>query len=347
MLPRHRSGVGRPLIRSRGRRRRAYPRSQVTNRRSRKAAPAISAVASWVAGVRPGRSRRFRLRPSDCRRRARRCGSRGCRSRRRRGPHRCRFRWRRCCGARLDLIGRRPRWRCAVRRMAGIGNRRFLLERGRARRRGALFYFSGRHDALAGEFARPRGCRDRRASMIDRRQKRLIRARGFFVLDLSGRGRHMLLMREGFLFVRGPGRGAASAAVEARSGRVGVDDDGLVVDVGDPDTAEIVDGPIVGEHPVVPVSTLVTFAAISVAVIHAAVKADMRSPIACVPGIGAVLPAPVTRRPKQTDRGRFNPGARNPIIAIRAIRPEAGRPDVARRRNSQAARKPAIPEASM
>ena len=60
-------------------------------------------------------------------------------------------------------------------------------------------------------------------------------------------------MREGLLFGRGPRRGPAGAAVEARPGHV-VDDDGLVIDVGDGDSAEIIDGPVIGEHPVVPVA---------------------------------------------------------------------------------------------
>ena len=128
-------------------------------------------------------------------------------------------------------------------------------------------------------------------------------------------------------------RRSTGSSVETRSGRVGVDDDGLVVDVGDRDAAEIVDGPVIGEHAVVPVSAFVTDAGIPVAVIHAAIVADMRSPIARIPGIDVVLPAPVAWRPEQSDRGRANRGAGNPIIAVRAIRPEAGRPDVARRGN--------------
>src|ERR1700683_1250771 len=69
---------------------------------------------------------------------------------------------------------------------------------------------------------------------------------------------------------------------------------------------------------------------IAEAVVDAAVEADFRSPVARVPQIRAVVPAPIARGPEQTNRGRFDPCARNPeISAVVAVAPVAGRPDVA------------------
>jgi hypothetical protein len=63
------------------------------------------------------------------------------------------------------------------------------------------------------------------------------------------------------------------------------------------------------------------------AVVHAAVVAHMRTPIAGMEDIHSVLPAPVVGRPQQAGRGRGNPGAGNPIVAaVLVVGPIAGRP---------------------
>jgi hypothetical protein len=107
-----------------------------------------------------------------------------------------------------------------------------------------------------------------------------------------------------------------------------VDDDRLVVDVGYISHVNVGHAPVVIEAVSAPVATVVTVAGIAVAVIDAAIKADVRSPVAVVPSIKTVIPAPVAGSPKHSD-GSHHPGAGNPIVAFVVIPcPITRRPDI-------------------
>src|SRR6202034_320796 len=67
---------------------------------------------------------------------------------------------------------------------------------------------------------------------------------------------------------------------------------------------------------------------VAVAVIDAAVEADLRAPIAFMPGVFASSEAPIARRPKLSHAGGNNPGARHPIVAIVAVLIIAGCPNI-------------------
>jgi hypothetical protein len=122
------------------------------------------------------------------------------------------------------------------------------------------------------------------------------------VLCLSWRGCSMLLIRRRLFLSGRPSSYASAAAVEADTGDIrSVDDYRFVIDVGDVDGAEIVDSSIVGEDAVIPISALVAYATIAETIVDAAVKADVRTPVTCVPNIKPVSPTPVARRPKQSD----------------------------------------------
>jgi hypothetical protein len=128
-------------------------------------------------------------------------------------------------------------------------------------------------------------------------------------------------------------RRAAGAAIVTHVGRV-VDDDGLVIDVGDRHVRDVVDAAVVEEIAAPPIAALVAFASIAEAIRHSAVEADFRAPIAFVKGIDAVVPAPISRRPQQFRLWRQRPCARHPVIAGNVIPgPIAGRPDVTWRRD--------------
>src|SRR5690242_7719722 len=104
---------------------------------------------------------------------------------------------------------------------------------------------------------------------------------------------------------------------------------GPAVRVPDARIADVVDLTVIEEPSVLPIAALVARAGVAVAVVDAAVEADMRPPIAGVPEIGAVAPTPPRRRPIEPDRGRKHPGARHPVVVILAVGPVAGCPDVA------------------
>ena len=99
----------------------------------------------------------------------------------------------------------------------------------------------------------------------------------------------MRLAREGLLLRRRPGVEAVRAAVEADVHPV--DDDRLVVG-DDMDAADIGEGAVVIEDAMGPEAADEASADIAEAVIDAAVKADMRSPIPGMPDIKPAAPAP-------------------------------------------------------
>jgi hypothetical protein len=109
-----------------------------------------------------------------------------------------------------------------------------------------------------------------------------------------------------FLLGSRPRGNSAFAAVIADAGRGSVDD-GLVVDVVDDSGVHAVDRGVVEEVSAIPIAALIANAAISEAVVDAAVESYLRAPPSCIPYIGAVTPAPVARSPQETNLGRGQP----------------------------------------
>src|SRR6516164_5048417 len=170
------------------------------------------------------------------------------------------------------------------------------------------------------------------ALIVVERQRWIFR-RHLHVLRLLRSRRHVLLVGGGNLLRRLLGRRAAGTAIVAHVGGV-VDDDSLVVDVGDLHVRDVVDGAVVKESAAAPIAALVALAGIAEAIGYAAVEADFWAPIAFVKRIDAVVPAPVSRRPQQPWLRRQYPRARHPVIAGVVIPgPIAGRPDVTWRRD--------------
>lgn len=83
---------------------------------------------------------------------------------------------------------------------------------------------------------------------------------------------------------------------------------------------------------VVPAPAVIVVSKISIAVVHAAIKAHLRTPVSGVPFIAGVRPSPISRCPQQPRFRSLNPRPRNPIIAISAPRPVARSPDIVRGR---------------
>ena len=104
-------------------------------------------------------------------------------------------------------------------------------------RRGSWLGFPCSYDALAGELARL-GCRsDCRAAVVLGGEQRSVCARKMLLLGLRGRRSNVVILRSSLLLRRRLSRDSTSAAVEAHSRDVVVDDR-LVIDVGDSDAAE-------------------------------------------------------------------------------------------------------------
>ena len=79
-----------------------------------------------------------------------------------------------------------------------------------------------------------------------------------------------------------------------------------------------------------PSSAPVAVSGVAITVINASIKADMRSPVTLVKRVCAVVPAPPSRCPKQTDLRWSDPDARDPVIivVIGIPAPVAWSPDV-------------------
>jgi len=132
-------------------------------------------------------------------------------------------------------------------------------------------------------------------AVVKRRTQLSVTGSGMFVVTLHRCGFEMMLVFRGEL-VRGRVRLDAAGAVERHM--VDVVDDGPVIHVGDVDAAHVHDRAVVEVSSTAPVTALESNTAIAEAVIHTAVEADMRTPVATVPRINATAPAPVSRRPQ-------------------------------------------------
>jgi hypothetical protein len=108
----------------------------------------------------------------------------------------------------------------------------------------------------------------------------------------------------------------AITAVKTHPGRCVVDH-GFVINIFDNGgVGDVIDRAVICKLAVVPTSTLITRVAITETVVDAAVKTDMRAPIAGVECVAAAAITPVSRGPQETDLRRQNPGAGNPKISF-------------------------------
>src|SRR5215469_14804387 len=196
----------------------------------------------------------------------------------------------------------------------------FLMAKGRS-------VIAGGHYSGAVEFSRTRGGGDVGPAVILRCQKPAIAASIALMVALRvGRFKVAFAIPRFLLAVRA-GVDSAAAAVVADAVHGHVVDDGLVVhaNVGDVD---VVHGAVVVEVAVSPIAAFITVAEVAVAVVHATVEADVRSPVPGVPDVHAVAPSPISGRPEHAHRGRHHPCARDPVVAFRTVGPVAGGPDV-------------------
>src|SRR5215469_12293365 len=221
-------------------------------------------------------------------------------------------------------------------RVAGVLLRRatVLLRLAGARRRRAACAPSADH-ARAVEGRRPRCGRDRRVPAVVLGEHARVRSRLL----------NVLMLRRGWLHVRVPGRmpllrsrscdRAASTAVVAHAvvnvvvDHRGVVHHGLVVRVMHDRRVDVRDRLVIRERVAYPAAAGVAGTVVAVAIIHAAVEADVRAPVAGMERIDAADESPVTRGPQQANTRRSDPGARHPEVSGRCVAPVTGSPDIA------------------
>src|ERR1700732_1287699 len=140
----------------------------------------------------------------------------------------------------------------------------------------------------------------------------------------------MLLVHRG-LFLRSRARRDAAGAVEAGAvhhGRV-VDHGAVDVDVAHHGLVHVHDCGVVGKGAASPLAADEADAAVTEAVVNAAVESDVRTPVAGVPYVKAAAEAPVAGCPKHAHTRRSYPYAGNPVVTDRAVGPVSRRPEVA------------------
>jgi hypothetical protein len=143
------------------------------------------------------------------------------------------------------------------------------------------------------------------------------------LLDLRRNRGYTLLVQHRDLCSRGSGIEPTGTVIADSAGVVG---NSIVINVVNNRGIHIVNRAVVVEHIPVPISALITMAHITVAVIDAAIVADMRAPVSTVPAIATAAEGPVRRRPKRADIGSNHPCAWHPIITFGRIRPVTGCP---------------------
>src|ERR1700758_543790 len=132
-----------------------------------------------------------------------------------------------------------------------------------------------------------------------------------------------MLLAHVALFLRSGARSDAAGAVEARVvhyGRV-VDHGAVHVDVAHHGLVHVHDCGVVGKGASSPLAADEADAAVTEAVVNAAVESDVRAPVARVPNVKAAGEAPVAWGPEHAHARWSDPYAGNPVVAVRAIGP--------------------------
>src|SRR5262249_57711527 len=109
----------------------------------------------------------------------------------------------------------------------------------------------------------------------------------------------------------------AGPAVKRHAIRVVHDHRAVHIDVAHHRFVYADDRGVVVKRRTAPFAAVESDAGIAEAIVHAAIEADVRTPISAVPSVNAVTPAPVSRRPKQPGTRRGHPHSTNPVVAGR------------------------------
>ena len=110
------------------------------------------------------------------------------------------------------------------------------------------------------------------------------------------------------------------------------DDRCVDVDIGHRGAIHVNNRGVIGECAAIPRAARKADAHVAAAVVHAAVEADVRSPITGMEAITTASKAPVAWSPEGADIRSRHPRAGNPVVAKEAVVPVSRRPDQIRLR---------------
>jgi hypothetical protein len=133
--------------------------------------------------------------------------------------------------------------------------------------------------------------------VVNGRKLRSIRA-GFPLLSpLTGCYPDVPLVDRSQFGAARPSMVSAAATVEADPIFGRIVNHGLAVGIVDDGHVDVVHFTVIEEVPAVPVSACVAGTEVTEAVVNSAIETDVRSPVAGMPNVNALGPAPVTGRP--------------------------------------------------
>jgi hypothetical protein len=136
----------------------------------------------------------------------------------------------------------------------------------------------------------------------------------------------MAPVRGGLFRRRRTGRNSTTAAVIADVVVRCIVNYGFIVNIVHARHVDVIHRAVIVERSVIPISALVADAAIAEAIVDAAVKPYIFTPVTAMPGVHVISPTPITRSPEKANLGSHHPGSRNPEVTFISIRPVAGRP---------------------
>src|SRR5271154_2077328 len=144
----------------------------------------------------------------------------------------------------------------------------------------------------------------------------------------------MAFMGESYLFDRGSRTNPPSTAIEADM--AGIGNNRLLINIVNDTNVHVVYAAVIEELIALPVTARISRADVAESIIDSTVEANFGPPVARIPDIKAVRPAPVSRRPEETHLGRFNPCAWHPEIpSIIGVAPVSWRPNVSGARTNR------------
>src|SRR5579872_858124 len=133
----------------------------------------------------------------------------------------------------------------------------------------------------------------------------------------------------GMLLIRSRGKPTFTAVIANAAGLMADDGPAISVKVR---AAHVIDRAVVGEHAVVPVTARIADPRVAETIVHAAVEADMVTPVTPMPKIKATAPAPISGRPQRAYVRRNHPGSVNPVVPGGTVSPVTGLPHITRPR---------------
>ena len=172
------------------------------------------------------------------------------------------------------------------------------------------------YDCAVAKCARLRSRGNCRFAMIHGSPLLRVRARGLRMLGLNGYSRNMFLARRDLLLRPWTHVDPTIAAVVADSVHRGAVDHRGVVNVVNDGDVHVVHRTVVEKVSVLPTSTFIALAVVTIAVTDSAIETYVRTPVALIEDVSVAAPAPVGWSPQETDFRSHDPCAGHPVVTL-------------------------------